>query len=135
MFELCKDTFPEEATIKCIENRLPGTIDVTIMATPCDGILECRNGIDENCDEDKWVLVTILSILLLTTIFIYLYLICKMLPKWKKTMFRNFDGNSSTQEKKISGCNEMRGNDLARIKVCFQMINILPYNIIITISF
>ena len=64
-FELCKDTFPKEATIECIENRLPG-INLTIMAVPCDGILECRDGSDENCGEDKMILVIAVAVLFLT---------------------------------------------------------------------
>ena len=74
-FAHCKDTFPNEATIECIENRLPGTIDVIIMAIPCDGILECRDGRDENCEEDKMILVIAITALFLITIHLHPYFV------------------------------------------------------------
>ena len=116
-FEECKNVFPKEATIQCIENRLPGTIDVTIMAIPCDGILECRDGRDENCDEDKWILVMVVAALFLTTICIYLYLIFIKLPSWKNSIFQDFSHNSL--HSKLQHCNgsEMRGNALTKLKV------------------
>ena len=71
-FELCKDTFPKEATIKCIENR--HGYDITIKATPCDGIYECRDGSDEQCEEDKLVYIGILAGLVALTNIVYHYL-------------------------------------------------------------
>ena len=117
-FQLCKDTFPAEATIKCIEKRLPGSIDITIMATPCDGIVECRDGSDENCGDDKLILVIAISLLLLTTICIYLYLVLIRLPSWKNSVLRNFDNSSNGFKKSHpSDCSELRGISLAKLKV------------------
>ena len=81
---MCKDTFPEEATIECIEDRLPG-IDLKIMATPCDGIRECRDGRDEECEDDKLILIFVISGLVATT----------LLP----TSVLNMDKDSSMEEK------------------------------------
>ena len=116
-FELCKDTFPKEATIECIENRLPGTIDVTIMATPCNGILECRDGSDENCEEDKIILVVAVAVLFLTTICIYLYLVFVRFPIWKDSVFWEFHEGSIDSKTQSHDCSELKGNTLAKLKV------------------
>lgn len=114
-FELCKDTFPKEATIQCVERRLPGTIDVTIMAIPCDGIIECRDGRDENCEEDKWILVIATTLLLLITICIYLYLVFVRLPIWKTSVFLDFgDGNIDSKSDDFT---RVKGDKLAKLKV------------------
>ena len=49
-FEEChKKSFVEAATIKCIESNRNGE-DIEILAVPCNGIRECRDGSDEdNC--------------------------------------------------------------------------------------
>ena len=117
MFEECKDIFPEEATIKCIENRLPGTIDVTIMATPCNGIIECRDGSDENCEEDRLILIVAISVLILTTVCVYLYLVLIRLPLWKASMLKDFDSHSNYSEFCPSDCSQMTGNSMAKLKV------------------
>ena len=117
LFQLCKDTFPKEATIECIENRLPGTIDVTIMAIPCDGIVECRDGRDENCEEDKIILVIAVAVLFLTTICIYLYLVFVRFPIWKDSVFWEFHEGSIDSKTQSHDCSELKGNTLAKLKV------------------
>ena len=118
-FQLCKDTFPKEATIECVENRLPGTIDITIMAIPCDGIHECRDGIDEKCEEDKWILVISVALLFLVTIGIYLYLAFVRLPSWRSTIFNDFDQLNINDSKLqcSDDYSEVKGNTLAQLKV------------------
>ena len=116
-FELCKDTFPKEATIECIEKRLPGTIDVTIMAVPCDGIVECRDGRDENCDDDKLIYYISVATLFLATVWIYLYLIFVRLPLWKNSVFQDFDARNIDPESKHLDCSELKGTKLAKLKV------------------
>ena len=51
-FDICKkeNVFPDGATIECVENR-PG-YDITILAVPCNGVSECRDGSDEDCGGD-----------------------------------------------------------------------------------
>ena len=116
-FELCKDTFPKEATIKCIENRLPCTIDITIFAIPCDGIVECRDGRDENCEEDKLILVISVALLFLTTFCMYHYLVFVSLPNWKNSVFRDFKNEGIDFKTQVHDCSELKGNSLAKIKV------------------
>ena len=87
------------------------------MATPCDGIVECRDGSDENCGEDKWILVIVTAMLFLTTICIYLYLVCVMLPFWKDSVFRDFDHGNIDSELRPFDCSGMKGNSLAKSKV------------------
>ncbi len=57
-FEVCKHTYPEAATIKCLEADR-GQYNITILAIPCDGNVECKNGEDEvHCQmDDLWTLM------------------------------------------------------------------------------
>ena len=118
-FDTCKETFPEEATIECIEDRLPG-IDLKVMAVPCNGIVECRNASDElNCEDDKLILVSATSLLFLVTICVNLYLIFVRLPQWKNSMLKDFENYHVNQVIEPSMCTELKGDDLANYKVCF----------------
>ena len=45
-FSLCKTKFSETASVECFETARDG-YKIRIFATPCDGIVECQNGIDE----------------------------------------------------------------------------------------
>ena len=114
-FDLCKDTFPEEATIECIEDRLPG-IDLKIMATPCNDIRECRDGSDEECEDDKMVLIFLVSGLVTMTLIIYQYLLWIKIPQWKKYFLRDSKANAYDGKNPIN-CIDFRGNDLANLKV------------------
>ena len=133
-FELCKDTFPEEATIECVENRLPGTIDITIMAIPCDGIIECRDGRDENCDNDKLILYIVTAVLFVVTTCIYLYLVFVRLPLWRNSVFQDFDHGKLDSESRPVDCNGIKGNKLANLKVII-MKHIFHFNRNICLSF
>ena len=89
-----------------------------IMATPCDGIIECRDGRDENCEEDKLILLTTFAVLFLTTICIYIYLVVVRIPHWEKTVFRNFTNRDETMDLKSFIFTDIKGNELAKLKVC-----------------
>ena len=98
---------------------MPG-IDVSIMATPCDGIQECRDGRDEiYCQDDKAILVIVLSVLILVTFFIYLYLI------WIKIPDSVHDFQSVTVEEWSSmDCFNLKGDDLVKLKVNTSIYNL-----------
>ena len=111
--EICKDvlSFQEEATIECLENR-PG-YNITIRAIPCDGIPECRNGMDEACEEKRGILYGAIFTLVAVTYGIYHYL------KWKHLKLNQHDILQSTFDDEWSSinCIDLVGDDLARLKV------------------
>ena len=44
-------TFPKEATVECLESNRPDKYPIFIMAIPCNGKSECKDGKDEiGCD-------------------------------------------------------------------------------------
>ena len=87
------------------------------MAIPCNGIVECRDGRDENCENDKLILVISVAALFLTTVLIYLYLVFVRLPLWKNSVFRDFDNGNIALESRHFDCRDMKGNKLAKLKV------------------
>ena len=77
-FEFCKiqQTFPQGATIQCLENLRP-KFNIEIIAIPCDGVPECLDGSDEECGEKLKLIVHIMSgslFLIIGLIWLGLYL-------------------------------------------------------------
>ena len=115
-FDICSEMFrqmwPASATIKCIEaNR--SELNITILATPCDNIRECRDGEDEDfCSElelVKWVVQ-----------FVF---IISIFGVWLSTYFLARRRNLTQVTKKSYGelnegkCFDMKGEELAILKV------------------
>ena len=127
-FETCKDEYPEEATIKCIEDRAIG-YDIVIMATPCDGVKECRNGSDERCEEDKMILIGIVAGLVILTGGVYHYLKWYHLG-WKDKIINEPSGNQR------GTCSTLMGDDLAKLKVSQikLLLESIDLNIITTVN-
>ena len=90
-----------------------GSYDVRILAIPCNNITECFNGMDEDCDENNWILVGfILTIVILTNI-IYHYLKWYCLD-WNQ---QNVPTPSTNDDWDIKDCVSMMGDELADMKV------------------
>ena len=122
-FGICESTFPEEATITCIENRQPG-FDIWIKAIPCDGIWECRNGSDEvNCEGNMYNLILIVVLLVIFTNCIYFYLKLMMLPQWKIDFQSKDDDNDDNWNPDF--CQTYNGDKLANLKVSVENLLIL----------
>ena len=58
-----RNTFPKQATVQCFEVNRPDKYSIEIMAIPCNGKRECKNGEDEmGCDVSLIYLLTVLLI-------------------------------------------------------------------------
>ena len=121
-FELCQSTFPETATIRCQEidrGSYNVTIDrwsydITILATPCNGIRECLDIDDEDCGESTEVLITSLVI-----VFIVILAVCGFVhhttTKQYPTMIS--DDPEFVDDETAKYRSGLKGNILAQIKV------------------
>ena len=96
-FEKCKDmkAFPKSANFTCESDLMD---NVTILATKCNSIIECKDGIDEkDCDVPPLVLGLVLgSCLILSMISSAIALQCSRV---KMVVLRELDiENSSDQD-------------------------------------
>ena len=54
--DTCKDFFPPSATVKCSKVGIENRMSVPILAIPCNSIIECVDGIDEeHCGYENWI--------------------------------------------------------------------------------
>ena len=107
---LCQLTFPEAATIKCIESNRSLDTNITIMAIPCNGVRECLDVDDEDC-ESKWFVTPIVWL-------VFFLLICS---GWGYTHFKATIRSDECTEK-LYQTNMMpqprkKGDALAKLKV------------------
>ena len=114
-FDICNSAYPEEATIECWENRQEG-FDVWIKAVPCNGIKECRNGEDEDCNEDQPIFRIIIASLIIITQSVYLYLRLVKIHKWKENCLNSL-GKGFQDNYKLGECHDLKGDDIAKLKV------------------
>ena len=87
------------------------------MATPCDGIQECRDGRDEACEDDKWMLIFVVSCLCVSTICFYQFLLRIKIPQWKCGILREFGQDTDDEAKNFVDCITLKGDDLVKLKV------------------
>ena len=116
-FKFCQTqaTFPQGATIQCIESLRPG-FNVEIKATPCDGIHECVDGSDEKCRGNFKKVVYIMSgcfLFVIGLIWLGLYLIITKFSERENDL----DDLPVADKWKPILCKALKGNALAELKV------------------
>ena len=109
-FDLCyeRGSFAEGATVKCAETKRFG-YEVNILASKCDGVVECRDGWDElDCqsDDTKAMIAIGAFCALITLIWILIYYF--------------YNEGKAEYHPSIEECDNvqrLRGESLAQIKV------------------
>ena len=118
--DVCFNTFPDAATIKCIEADRPYGINITILAIPCNGIRECRFKNDEDC-ESKWHISLI-------TMLIFFVLISS---GWLHTHFtadKTYQSKESVElidQRNVTSEKRLKGDALAKFKVYQGILKLL----------
>ena len=108
-FDLCyeRGSFAEGATVKCNEAQRFG-FNVTILATKCNGITECKDEFDEkNCQNDDTSGFIAIGILFLAIAVIWIIIFLK---------FANDDISQVSRYDPDSI--HFKGDKLSNIKVC-----------------
>ena len=117
--ETCRYLYPEEATIEC-NDRPKGHYDIRVMAIPCNGIPECLNDMDENCDENIIILFGVILALVIITNIIYHYL------KWQCLDWTHQNIQTSgilDDDWILVDCSNIMGDELANMKVIIYYRN------------
>ena len=132
-FEICNKFFPG-ATIKCKEaNRT--RYNISIYATACDGIMECKDGKDElGCNGNDWTIAFALCCAFMIITFSWSYTYFMVFANLKKDIKEQkvqkyLESETDQIHSKIqqilvrsnsSNCQGLRGDDLANLKVYFN---------------
>ena len=109
-FEMCleRESFPKGATFRCQEANRTG-YKIEILAVPCNGIPECKEGIDEQLCEREGKIIILFSLAVAAFIMFIWFVI-----------YLTYDGEVTD-----SGCigeenvnfKELKGEELAQLKV------------------
>ena len=111
---MCKSTFPGTVTVQCKEIDR-GSYDISILATPCNGIRECSDVDDEDCDESKEALIIslVIAFVLITALCVFIhYKTIRKYPTQNSIDLEFIDDETSKYR------SNLKGNQLALIKVC-----------------
>ena len=109
MLAVKKSDMPiQEATLKCIEDKRPDYPEIYIYATPCDGIPECKDHIDEmNCNlEAVPLLISFLAGYLVLFCLIFVFSVQqhkRLCCDGEINIFRNFSEFSSWHDSPDKG--------------------------------
>ena len=117
-FNLChqasKSIFPETATIPCNEIGR-GSYNIKILATPCNGVLECSDGSDEEDCEQNWkILGTFIGFIFVGIIAISSYVHFQTTKRYPTIILDAPENTCDEIAKYRSG---LRGDLLVNIKV------------------
>ena len=129
-FSLChnplKSTFPETATIECLEKGR-GKYEIKILAIPCNGEEECIDGIDEKyCEQGSIGSIISLAIALALILILCLFVHFSTTKKYPNTI--SYIPQKITEEiaKYRMG---LKGDSLAQLKVnIFYTISKFTYS-------
>ena len=110
-FNLCykRKSFAEGATVQCFEDNRFG-YEVTILATKCDGVKECKDKKDEmNCENDDTKALIAIGIFLAVIIIM-----------WIAIYLTYDDMSENDEEPSVDECvyaQSLTGDSLALLKV------------------
>ena len=115
-YELCPNIWPAKATILCDEaNR--SELNISILATPCNDIKECKHGEDENfCSQLKNIkfALQVAFVITMVGIWSFTYLLARRRKLTKEYIKSYSEVNSGC-------CVGIKGIDLAILKVSRQV--------------
>ena len=112
-WDLCKSPFPETATVQCKEIDR-GSYNITILATPCNGIRECGEKNDEDCEKDWIAIILSLSttfVLILVLFAVLFYKVTKEFRAIVPYVAENIDEETANTR------SALKGDALAKLKV------------------
>ena len=117
-WDLCKAEFEfdEAATIEC--NQLDrGSYNITIKATPCNGIRECSDYNDEDCKEDWITIIISLSTTFVVILVLFAFSHSRVTKKFPSTVPYVPEIDNLDYEETANARSSIKGDVLAKIKV------------------
>ena len=112
--ERCQFKYPPSATVVCEKPGIYNNLTIKIKAVPCNGVVECKNGEDEDfCSQLEFIKKTVQLVFIGSVVCIWLtvYLLARK---------RNFTQTITKSHAELNHgyCIGMKGEDLVILKVC-----------------